>query len=106
MKSNWVTNEAVNLTGMCCFLVNGLMSLGLSAMDIPSKCTAVLCFLVSEMSDLWTEARDEKLQIQIILEKFKTWKQVSKENILLDQSFQQKAQKDYLMYLKTLRPSR
>lgn len=93
MKSNWVTNEAVNLAGMCCFLVNGLMSLGLSATDIPAKCTpAVLCFLVLEMSDLWTEARDEKLQIQIILEKFKTWKQVFKENILLDQSFQQKAQ--------------
>lgn len=61
------------------------MSLGLSAMNIPAKCRpAVLCFLGLEMPDLWTEARDEKLWIQIIPEKFKTWKQVSKENILLD----------------------
>lgn len=54
-------------------------------MNIPAKCRpAVLCFLGLEMPDLWTEARDEKLWIQIIPEKFKTWKQVSKENILLD----------------------
>lgn len=44
MKSNWVTNEAVNLTGMCCFLVNAVMSLGLSAMDIPAKCTPAVLF--------------------------------------------------------------
>ena len=77
MKSNWVTNKAINLlTGMCCFLVNGLITLQLSVTGILVKCTpAVLCFLGLEMSSLWTEARDEKLQIQIcFLEKSKTWK--------------------------------
>lgn len=80
MKSNWVTNEAINLlTGMYCFLVNGLMTLQLSVTGNLVKCTPVaLCFLGLEMSSLWTEARDEKLQIQI-----RFWRRVRHGNEFL-----------------------
>lgn len=81
MKSNWVTNEAINLlAGMSCFLVNGLMTLELSVTGILVKCTPVaLCFLGLEMSSLCTEARDEKLEIQICF-----WRRVRHENKFLD----------------------
>lgn len=111
MKSNWVTNEAIDLlTGMCCFLVNGLMTLQLSVMGILVKCTPVVPgFLGLEMSSLWTEARDEKFEIQICF-----WRRIRHGNEFLRKTHfwnshehsSHRPRKESLTYLKPPRPSR
>lgn len=111
MKSNWVTNEAINLlTGTCCFLANGLMTLQLSVMGILVKCTPVaLCFLCLEMSSLWTEASDEKLEIQVCF-----WRRIRHGNKFLRKTHfwtshehsSNRHRKESLMSLKPPRPSR
>lgn len=111
MKSNWVTNEAIDLlTGMCCFLLNGLMTLQLSVMGILVKCTpAAPCFLGLEMSSLWTEARDEKFETQICF-----WRRIRHGNEFLRKTHfwnshehsSNRPRKESLMHLKPPRPSR
>jgi len=111
MKSIWVTNKAINLlTGMCCFLVNGLMTFQLSVVGLLVRCTlVVLCFLGLEMSSIWTEARDEKLQIQIWF-----WRRVRHGNKFLRKTHfwtshkhsSNRRREESVMYLKPPRPSR